>query len=309
MPKTYIGRFAPSPTGWLHIGSLLTAVASYLDARSHQGKWLVRMEDLDPLREQRGAASAILSTLEAFALYWDDTVVYQSQRHHLYQQALSRLQANNQVYRCYCSRKTVQAEARGEGIDAMVYGGRCSLLPSDWQSESGKKPAWRVRSPSKKITFIDTIQGLREQQLDEEVGDFVLLRADGFWAYQLAVVVDDAVQGITHVVRGEDLLSSTPRQIYLQSLLNLPQPCYAHVPLLTNKLGQKWSKQTCAPVLNLNQREQLMRQVFNYLQLPQAPAVDHIADLLQWGVEHWQLEKVAPEPINTETEYLSNLSH
>lgn len=182
-------------------------------------------------------------------------------------------------------------------------------MPSDWQSESGKKPAWRVRSPSKKITFIDAIQEIQEQQLDEEVGDFVLLRADGFWAYQLAVVVDDAVQGINHVVRGEDLLSSTPRQIYLQSLLNLPQPCYAHVPLLTNKLGQKWSKQTCAPVLNLDQREQLMRQVFNYLQLPQAPAVDHIADLLQWGVEHWQLEKVAPEPINTETEYLSKLSH
>lgn len=300
MSENYVGRFAPSPTGLLHIGSLLTAIASYLDARSHHGRWLVRMEDLDPLREMSGAASAILATLEAFALNWDGSVVYQSQRQHFYQQALARLQAANQVYRCYCSRKTVQSEARGEGIDGVVYGGRCSFLPLGWQPDSAKEPAWRLRLPAVTITFSDAIQGKQVQQLDSEVGDFVLLRADGFWAYQLAVVVDDATQGINHIVRGQDLLLSTPRQIYLQSILGLPRPYYAHVPLLTNKHGQKWSKQTCAPALDVGRREQLVRQVFSYLQVPAAPEVDNITDLLDWGVKHWQLNRIVSEPICTE---------
>ena len=296
----YIGRFAPSPTGYLHIGSLLTAVASFLDARSNQGQWLVRMEDLDPPREMNGAATAILATLEAFGLHWDGTVVYQSQRYHLYQDALLKLRSNHQIYPCYCSRKTVQTEARGEGIDGLLYSGRCAQLPLEEPPVSGKVSAWRLKVPSVTIAFTDIVQGKQFQQLDQAVGDFVLLRADGFWAYQLAVVIDDAEQKINHIVRGQDLLLSTPRQIYLQKLLNFPQPNYAHVPLLTNKQGQKWSKQTCAPALDINQREQLLRQVLKYLQIPTAPTVDNIADLLKWGIQHWQLSRIKPQAINTE---------
>lgn len=293
----YVGRFAPSPTGLLHIGSLLTAVASYLDARSRHGRWLVRMEDLDPPREMPGAAAAILSTLEAFALHWDGEVVYQSRRYHLYAAALAQLRAHELVYPCYCSRKTVQAEARGMGVDGVVYGGRCASLSTDTCLCADKMPAWRLRVGSELISFLDEVQGWQQQCLASDVGDFVLLRADGFWAYQLAVVVDDAAQGINHVVRGQDLLVSTPRQIYLQQLLGLPQPTYAHLPLLTNALGQKWSKQTQAPALDLHRREALLRQVLAYLGLPQAPQVDSLADLLGWAVQHWQLERVLPQAI------------
>ncbi|PIT51657.1 tRNA glutamyl-Q(34) synthetase GluQRS [Snodgrassella alvi] len=295
----YVGRFAPSPTGLLHIGSLLTAVASYLDARSRHGRWLVRMEDLDPPREMPGASTAILSTLEAFALHWDGEVVYQSKRHHLYAAALAQLRAHELVYPCYCSRKTVQAEAQGMGVDGVIYSGRCASLGADTHLCTNKTPAWRLRVGAELICFQDAIQGWQQQYLAGDVGDFVLLRADGFWAYQLAVVVDDAAQGVNHVVRGQDLLVSTPRQIYLQQLLGLPQLNYAHLPLLTNTLGQKWSKQTQAPALDLRKREALLRQVLVYLGLPQAPQVDSMADLLGWAVQHWQLGRVSRQAIVT----------
>jgi glutamyl-Q tRNA(Asp) synthetase len=297
--ELYVGRFAPSPTGLLHIGSLLTAVASYLDARSRHGRWLVRMEDLDPPREMPGASAAILATLEAFALHWDGEVVYQSKRHHLYAAALAQLRARELVYPCYCSRKTVHAQAQGMGVDGVVYGGRCALLSTDKRLCTDKAPAWRLRVGTELISFFDAVQGWQQQCLNTDVGDFVLLRADGFWAYQLAVVVDDAAQGINHVVRGQDLLVSTPRQIYLQQLLGLPQPSYAHLPLLTNALGQKWSKQTQAAALDLRRRETLLRQVLVYLGLPQAPQVDNLADLLDWAVQHWQLGLVSPQAIVT----------
>ncbi|WP_239373126.1 tRNA glutamyl-Q(34) synthetase GluQRS [Snodgrassella gandavensis] len=296
----YVGRFAPSPTGLLHIGSLLTAVASYLDARSRHGRWLVRMEDLDPPREMPGASTAILATLEAFALHWDGEVVYQSKRHHLYAAALAQLRAHELVYPCYCSRKTVQAEAQGMGVDGVIYSGRCASLGENTRlCINNKTPAWRLRVGAELISFQDAVQGWQQQCLASDVGDFVLLRADGFWAYQLAVVVDDAAQGINHVVRGQDLLVSTPRQIYLQQLLGLPQPNYAHLPLLTNALGQKWSKQTQAPALDLRRREALLRQVLVYLGLSQAPQVDSLADLLSWAVQYWQLGRVLPQAIVT----------
>ncbi len=298
--ELYVGRFAPSPTGLLHIGSLLTAVASYLDARSRHGRWLVRMEDLDPPREMPGASTAILATLEAFALHWDGEVVYQSKRHHLYAAALAQLRAHELVYPCYCSRKTVQAEAQGMGVDGVIYSGRCASLGENTRlCINNKTPAWRLRAGAELISFQDAVQGWQQQCLASDVGDFVLLRADGFWAYQLAVVVDDAAQGINHVVRGQDLLVSTPRQIYLQQLLGLPQPNYAHLPLLTNALGQKWSKQTQAPALDLRRREALLRQVLVYLGLPQAPQVDSLADLLSWAVQYWQLGRVLPQAIVT----------
>lgn len=293
----YTGRFAPSPTGLLHIGSLLTAVASYADARSNGGKWLVRMEDLDPPREMAGAASHILHTLEAFGFKWDGEVAYQSRRYALYEETLCRLKTAGLVYPCHCSRKDWQAGAR-RGADGFVYNGRCRH-PGQRPAPQGKQPAWRIRVPDRDIGFSDGIVGGYAQNLAGDIGDFVLLRADGYWAYQLAVVADDAEQGVTHIVRGQDLLVSTPRQIYLQQCLDVPTPQYAHLPLLTNAQGQKWSKQTLAPALDLNRREQLLRQVFRYLNLPEAPETDRPAELLDWAVAHWDMDKVPKHAVTT----------
>lgn len=293
----YTGRFAPSPTGLLHIGSLLTAVASYADARSNGGKWLVRMEALDPPREMRGAESHILHTLEAFGFEWDGEVAYQSRRYALYEETLCRLKTAGLVYPCHCSRKDWQAGAR-RGADGFVYNGRCRH-PGQRPAPQGKQPAWRIRVPDRDIGFSDGIVGGYAQNLAGDIGDFVLLRADGYWAYQLAVVADDAEQGVTHIVRGQDLLVSTPRQIYLQQCLDVPTPQYAHLPLLTNAQGQKWSKQTLAPALDLNRREQLLRQVFRYLNLPEAPETDRPAELLDWAVAHWDMDKVPKHAVTT----------
>ncbi len=291
----YTGRFAPSPTGLLHIGSLLTAVASYADARSNGGKWLVRMEDLDPPREMPGAASHILHTLEAFGFEWDGEVAYQSRRYALYEETLCRLKSAGLVYPCHCSRKDWQTGAK-RGADGFVYNGRCRH-PGQRPALQGKQPAWRIRVPDRVIGFSDGIVGGYAQNLAGDIGDFVLLRADGYWAYQLAVVADDAEQCVTHIVRGQDLLVSTPRQIYLQQCLGVPTPRYAHLPLLTNAQGQKWSKQTLAPALDLNRREQLLRQVFRYLNLPEAPETDRPAELLDWAVAHWDMDKVPKHAI------------
>lgn len=307
----YIGRFAPSPTGLLHIGSLLTAVASYADARAHGGKWLLRMEDLDPPREMAGAADDIVRALAAFGFEWDGEIAYQSTRHELYRAALADLRQQGLAYPCFCSRKEWHAAAT-MGADGFVYNGFCRpengfRLPENKQGEfwyassmANKQAAWRLRVPDEIIGFDDAIVGHYAQNLAREIGDFVLLRADGFWAYQLAVVVDDAAQGITHIVRGQDLLVSTPRQIYLQGCLKVPTPQYAHLPLLTNAQGQKWSKQTLAPALDLGQCENLLRQVLHYLNLPPAPEVDSPRDVLNWAVENWCMENVPKQQIATE---------
>lgn len=297
LPTDYIGRFAPSPTGLLHIGSLLTALASYADARANRGKWLVRMEDLDPPREMPGAAAHILHTLEAFGFEWDREVVWQSRRHSLYRDALGRLKEKGLLYPCYCSRKDWQAAA-AQGADGFVYNGRCRR-PED-RPHTDKPPAWRIRVNDETIGFDDGIVGHYAQNLARDIGDFILLRADGFWAYQLAVVADDADQGITHIVRGQDLLVSTPRQIYLQRSLGFTTPHYAHLPLLVNKHGQKWSKQTLAPALDENHKEQLLRQVLQYLNLPPAPEVSRPQALLSWAIEHWQPHKIPIHDIVTE---------
>ena len=294
----YTGRFAPSPTGLLHIGSLLTALASYADARANGGRWLLRMEDLDPPREVAGAADDILRTLEAFGFEWDGAVEYQSRRYAVYEAALAGLKAAGAVYPCYCSRRQWQAEAR-PGVDGFVYGGRCRDAVQR-PSENGKTPAWRLRVPDGEIGFDDGIVGHYAQNLARDIGDFVLLRADGFWAYQLAVVADDAAQGVTHVVRGQDLLVSAPRQIWLQRCLGVPTPQYAHLPLLVNARGQKWSKQTLAPALDLARREALLRQVSAYLNLPPAPPVDRPRDLLDWAAANWNLQNVPRGAICTE---------
>ena len=228
-------------------------------------------------------------------------MVYQSRRHALYRAALDDLVARGLAYPCTCSRKDWHAAAR-LGADGFVYDGTCARKKQTALSPFADRAAWRMRVPDETVAFHDRIVGAYGQNLAQDIGDFVLLRADGFWAYQLAVVVDDGEQGITHIVRGQDLLVSTPRQIYLQSSLHLPTPHYAHLPLLTNRHGQKWSKQTRAEPLDMHCREALLRQVLHYLGLPDAPAVDKPRDLLAWAAQHWQISRVPPEAVCTETE-------
>lgn len=238
----YTGRFAPSPTGALHFGSLVAALASWLDARAANGAWIVRMEDLDRPRELPGAADEILRQLAAFGLHWDGEVLKQSARTQAYREALARLDAAHAAYWCACTRREI-GDATLATDGARIYPGTCrnGIAP-------GRTPrAVRVRTDAAPIRFVDRVQGECAQCVEREVGDFVLLRADGLFAYQLAVVVDDAAQGVTDVVRGADLLDSTARQIHLQRLLGLPQPRYLHVPVAVNAAGEKLSKQTEAP--------------------------------------------------------------
>jgi glutamyl-Q tRNA(Asp) synthetase len=240
----YIGRFAPSPTGPLHAGSLVAAVASYLDARAHHGTWLVRIEDIDEGRCVPGAAEGILALLHALGMDSDREVVWQSRRKHLYQAAFERLAGH--AYPCGCNRREIVDSRLGTGPDgAAIYPGTCREGLAPGRSTR----SLRLRVPGQGadiIRFTDRFAGTVSQRLASESGDFVLKRADGYWAYQLAVVVDDADQGVTDIVRGADLLDSTPRQIYLQRLLGVPTPRYLHVPVVRNAAGEKLSKQTGA---------------------------------------------------------------
>jgi glutamyl-Q tRNA(Asp) synthetase len=243
----YCGRFAPSPTGPLHLGSLVAALASWLDARAHAGRWLVRIEDIDPPREEAGAARAQLAALTALGLAPNEPPTYQSNNSNRYLQALATLQAAGQLYACKCSRMAVEQAAQRLGLPPTVYPGTCRDL-----GLVGEPAARRVRVPAERVSFADRACGEFSQHLEREVGDFVVRRADGLWAYQLAVVVDDAAQQVTDVVRGADLLDNTPRQIHLQRLLKLPTPRYLHVPVVRNAAGEKLSKQTGAAPLQLS---------------------------------------------------------
>jgi glutamyl-Q tRNA(Asp) synthetase len=285
----YRGRFAPSPTGPLHFGSLVAAVGSYLEAKSRGGEWLVRMEDLDPPREQPGAAERILRTLEACGMGWDGKPMYQSQRREAYRAALAHLEAQGLVYVCGCSRREI-ADSGLSPDGALVYPGTCrnGVAP-------GKTPhATRVRVDPETIEFEDALQGKISQNLAGEVGDFVLLRADGLYAYQLAVVVDDAEQGITDVVRGADLLNSTPRQIYLQRLLGLRTPRYLHLPAAVNAAGEKLSKQTRAAPVDESNPVPVLAQVMDFL--GQAPPAQlgraSLAEFWRWALAHWDAKHI-----------------
>ena len=250
-PTGYVGRFAPSPTGPLHAGSLVAALASYLDARAHEGRWLLRIEDLDPPREQPGAAQAIVETLAAFGFEHDGPIEYQSRRHACYEEAFGHLLAAGRVYPCACTRREIadSVARQGNGLRRhaeLVYPGTCREGIA-----GGRAPrAWRLRVDDVAIDWTDRSGLAFHERLAEEVGDFVLRRADGLWAYQLAVVVDDALQGVTDVVRGADLIGSTARQIHLQRLLGYPTPRYLHVPVVTDGHGEKLSKQTGATALD-----------------------------------------------------------
>ncbi len=286
---TYRGRFAPSPTGPLHFGSLVAAVGSYLDAKHHHGAWLVRMEDLDTPRCVPGSADEILHTLAAFGLHSDEPVLYQSRRTAAYDEALHQLQTNEKVYPCCCTRKEI-ADSALNGIEGPVYPGTCRAgVPANRE-----RRAWRVRANSISVKFEDALQGQIAQNLEAEIGDFVVKRADGLFAYQLAVVVDDAFQNITHIVRGADLLASTPRQIYLQRLLGLPAPHYMHLPIAVNTTGEKLSKQTLAAPVDSSQPVAELLRILAFLK--QKPPVDlekcDVKTVLDWAIQNWDPEKV-----------------
>lgn len=279
MTPPYRGRFAPSPTGPLHQGSLLAAVASWLDARAHQGTWLIRMEDVDRPREVPGAATAILETLAQFGLESDEPVLYQSTRSDSYQRALQSLAARDLAYRCRCSRSEVQGP----------YDGRCRDL-----GITDPDSAWRLRLRPGPLAFHDLIQG--HLQFDAaSLGDPVLMRRDGLAAYQLAVVVDDALQGITHVIRGADLLDSTAWQIALAEALGLPVPAYGHVPLLTEPDGQKLAKSRRSLPVAGNAPAEVLATTLALLGLPLTSELKAapVSDMLHWAVHHWTRQAVA----------------
>lgn len=286
-----VGRFAPSPSGPLHFGSLVAAIGSYCLARQVGGSWLVRIEDLDTPRVVAGAADDILRTLEACGLEWDGPVLYQSRRTDRYQAALDRLHQSGLLFACGCSRKEVLASAPHVGEEGPVYAGVCRAgLPQ------GRRPrSLRIRVPQEQVCFVDKVFGAREQRLESVVGDFVLRRADGLFAYQLAVVVDDAESGVNQVVRGADLLTSTPRQIFLQGCLGYPPPDYIHLPLALAPDGEKISKRHGAAAIATDQgRSQELWRALRFLgqavpkDLQQASA----SEIVAWGVEHFVLQRV-----------------
>lgn len=284
----YTGRFAPSPTGPLHAGSLVAAMASYLDARAHQGRWLLRIEDIDEARTVAGSAQTIIDALAVLGMHADGEVIWQSQRKSFYEKALEQL--GDHVYACGCSRKEIADSRTGMASDgAAIYPGTCR----HGLAEGKTMRALRLRVPAPDlaegvIDFEDRWLGRITETLSDSTGDFVLKRADGFWAYQLAVVIDDAEQGVTDVVRGADLLGSTARQIYLQRLLKLPTPRYMHVPVVTNTAGEKLSKQTGASALDLHRPlETLMAAAMRLgLVLPATAGTD-LASFWEAAISAW----------------------
>jgi glutamyl-Q tRNA(Asp) synthetase len=287
----YRGRFAPSPTGPLHFGSLVAALGSYLDARSNGGEWLLRMEDVDTPRNVPGAADGILKTLEAFGFEWDGAVLWQSRRFDAYAAALEKLKAAGVAYGCACSRKEIADSAPRPAVDGgLAYPGTCRAgLP-----HGRAVRAWRLRVGDEVTEFIDRLQGRQAQNLERDVGDFVLLRADGLYAYQLAVAVDDEFQGISDVVRGADLIASTPRQIWLQRCLGYATPRYAHLPVATNAAGEKLSKQTRAPALRIEQAGEMLVSALDFLGQATPAGLAHagLREIWRWAFQHWSFADI-----------------
>ncbi|MFJ3263884.1 tRNA glutamyl-Q(34) synthetase GluQRS [Pseudomonas sp. NPDC086581] len=284
MPASrYVGRFAPTPSGYLHFGSLVAAVASYLDARAVGGKWLVRMEDLDPPREMPGAQAAILETLERYGFEWDGPVERQSERGEAYAAQVEQWLRSGLAYACTCSRKQL------EGSNG-IYPGTCRDAQHDWHGDV----AIRIRVPELDYRFTDRLQGEFHQHLGREVGDFVIRRRDGLFAYQLAVVLDDAWQGVTDIVRGADLLDNTPRQLYLQELLGIAAPRYLHVPLIIQPDGHKLGKSYRSPPLEADQAAPLLVRALKAL--GQKPPTELLQatphEVLAWGSAHWDANAI-----------------
>lgn len=290
MPARYRGRFAPSPTGPLHFGSLVAAVASYLDAKKAAGDWLLRIDDLDRFRVVADAEQSILRTLEAYQLYWDGEIYRQSRQLDTYQQIFEQLLAQGALFYCTCSRNYLKRTAP-KGKYGTVYPGHCRAN----KTQPKDRPfSVRLRVDAQSICFDDQLLGPQQQNLRQEVGDFIVRRADGLFAYQLAVVIDDYLQQITHVVRGNDLLDSTPRQIYLQQRLGYPRPTYLHLPLATGRHGIKLSKQTGAPAVTPPARPRTLLHALAFLgQRPPAVLDDAtLSEIWQWALDHWDASAI-----------------
>lgn len=293
---TRIGRFAPSPTGPLHFGSLVAALGSYLEARAVRGQWLLRIEDVDKPRTVPGMVESQMAALEAYGFAWDGAVLRQSERSEIYREALDQLVVAGLAYPCTCTRSQIAASPGiRNGIDGLIYPGHCA----SWHPGMPVPPnaAWRFRAPAGRIGFDDRVCGHIEQQLQYDVGDFPLLRADGCFTYQLAVVVDDMAQGVTDVVRGADLIDSTPRQIALIHALGGAVPTYAHLPVVTNSAGEKLSKQTQAPAVPVGDESSRVAMLWQALTfLGQAPSITlqqaSQVDLWAWAFENWSINRV-----------------
>lgn len=285
MPR-YRGRFAPSPTGRLHFGSLVTSLASRVDALAHGGEWQVRIDDLDQTRCRPGLEDDILRNLEAFGMHWDGALRYQNRTTAAYARALNELQMQDKVYFCRCSRKTVREQTRREGVEGPIYAGTCRNL----ELADVPEHAARLRTDDKPLGFIDRVFGPQIQHLASTIGDFVVRRADGYFAYQLAVVVDDAMAGITHVVRGADLLTSTPRQIRLQRLLGMATPVYLHVPLVRDRNGHKLSKREAALPVDEQHPLTSLLAAWRWLGQPMPDGDLSLEEFWQWAPTAWQIE-------------------
>jgi glutamyl-Q tRNA(Asp) synthetase len=284
-PASYRGRFAPSPTGPVHYGTLVAAVGSYLQAKSKGGEWLVRMEDVDTTRRVAGADTDILRTLECLGFEWHGEVLYQSQQTHYYEDVLQQLISQSRIFPCRCSRKQLAESA------SAIYPGTCRgrTLPEKHEH------ALRLQAENVDIEFDDAVMGRHTQNIQRQCGDFVVKRRDGLFAYQLAVVADDALQHITEIVRGADLLDSTPRQIYLQRLLGFPQPAYCHLPLAVDAAGNKFSKSEGASRIDIKHREQLVVSVLDFLgqNPPCGLSQADINAIWSWAIANWQITSVS----------------
>jgi len=288
-PNAYVGRFAPSPTGPLHFGSLVAAAASFLEARANHGRWLLRIEDIDPPREQRGAAQAIVEALERYGFEWDGDVYFQSASRAAHDAAVATLIERGLAYACHCSRSDLADALQGDL--GSIYPGTCRDRQVSGES------AIRIRTNDSPIEFEDALQGAITQRLESESGDFVIRRRDGLIAYHLAVVVDDENQGVTDVVRGIDLLDSTPRQIWLQRELGFRTPRYAHIPIITNSKGEKLSKSTAAAAISEEDVPATLVATLRFLRLspPDKLAREHVSNIWSWALENWQLGKLSGE--------------
>ena len=298
--RPVVGRFAPSPTGPLHFGTLLAALGSYLLAKCSGGDWLLRIEDLDPPRVIPGSADTMLGLLEQLGFEWDGAVVYQSQRHARYQQIVEQLGDDGRVFSCSCTRREILASAPHSGEEGPVYPGTCRDGAHGERSER----AIRLRVPDENIAYSDSILGLQSQNLEKEVGDFVLHRVDGLFAYQLAVVVDDIDAGITQVVRGADLLSSTPRQIYLYRCLNAVSPEYFHLPLAFGNNGKKLSKRNgTIGLVHLENGSNMLWRALEFLGQSPPEELFHSSpeELLRWGRNNFQMTTIPAE--NSQVEF------
>jgi glutamyl-Q tRNA(Asp) synthetase len=285
---SYTGRFAPSPTGPLHLGSLVAALGSYLDAKANSGLWLLRIEDIDPPREIAGAKELILGQLEAHGLHWDGTATYQSQRLDIYQEYFDQLKSNQQLFACDCPRHRIR-DLNG------IYDSHCRDRNLSFDSDA----AIRVYLTEKNIGWNDLILGKQSFSSHELGGDFIVRRRDGLFSYQLAVALDDGLEGITHVIRGADLLDSTARQLYLHQLLGLASPEYGHLPMVMNNLGQKLSKQTHAPALESGKSGGNLALSLNILGLnpPEDIGEYSCEEILAWGISHWNINSVPTNPV------------